>query len=242
MVDVEQMIKEAIILAGGLGTRLQPVLGNTPKPMALINGNPFLHYVFHYLRFYKVPRVILSVSPMTRSIEEYFGNKYHGIELIYSYETEPLGTGGGVKLALQKCSSDTVLVLNGDTLFSVDLNQLSTFHIKNNAQITLALKYYDEIGRFGKVNIDHRFRITGFEEKKGDISKSGYINGGVYLINLPLFSSINFPNTFSIEKDFFEKYLEHINFLGFVSNKYFIDIGIPEDYLRAQNEFKTYQF
>ncbi|MBK9477888.1 MAG: nucleotidyltransferase family protein [Bacteroidetes bacterium] len=236
------MIKEAIILAGGLGTRLQPVLGNTPKPMALINGKPFLHYIFQYLRFYQIPRVILSVSPLTRSIEEHFGKNYLGIELLYSYENEPLGTGGGVKLALQKCNADTVLVLNGDTLFSVDLFQLSAFHVKNNAQITLALKYCDEIGRFGKVNIDHRFRITGFEEKKTGVSKNGYINGGVYLINIPLFTSINFPSTFSIEKDFFEKYLEHINFLGFVSNKYFIDIGIPEDYLRAQNEFKTYQF
>lgn len=236
------MIKEAIILAGGLGTRLQPVLGNTPKPMALINGKPFLHYIFQYLRFYQIPRVILSVSPLSRSIEEHFGKNYLGIELLYSYENEPLGTGGGVKLALQKCNADTVLVLNGDTLFSVDLFQLSAFHVKNNAQITLALKYCDEIGRFGKVNIDHRFRITGFEEKKTGVSKNGYINGGVYLINIPLFTSINFPSTFSIEKDFFEKYLEHINFLGFVSNKYFIDIGIPEDYLRAQNEFKTYQF
>jgi D-glycero-alpha-D-manno-heptose 1-phosphate guanylyltransferase len=237
------MIKEAIILAGGFGTRLQPVLGNTPKPMATINDKPFLHYLFNYLRFYAVQKVVLSVSPLTKSIEEHFGKEYLGLKLEYAYETEPLGTGGGILNAMNHCTSENVLILNGDTLFSVDLFQLNDFHKKNAAQITLSLKYYDEVKRFGTVRMDNKFRITGFEEKKeGPATKDGFINGGVYLFNRKLFTSINFPKIFSIEKDFFEKYCEHINFSGFVSNKYFIDIGIPEDYLRAQNEFRTHQF
>ncbi len=236
------MIREAIILAGGFGTRLQPIIGTNTKPMAEVNGKPFLHYLFKYLRFYNIPKVVLSVSPLSRSIEEYFGAEYEGMQLLYAYENEPLGTGGGIVNAMQLCSSENVLVLNGDTLFSVDLFQLNEFHKKNAAQITLALKYYDEVGRFGTVSIDNRFRITGFEEKKEDGHKDGCISGGVYLFNRALFNSINFPKTFSIEKDFFEKYIEHINFSGFVSNKYFIDIGIPEDYLRAQHEFKSYHF
>ena len=236
------MIREAIILAGGFGTRLQPVLGNTPKSMAMIGGKPFLHYLFQYLRFYSIPKVVLSVSPLTKGIEEYFGKEYKGLQLEYTYESEPLGTGGGILNAMNHCNSENVLILNGDTLFSVDLFQLSDFHKKNAAQITLALKYYDEVGRYGTVSIDNKFRITGFEEKKESIKKDGCISGGVYLFNRKVFTSINFPKVFSIEKDFFEKYCEHINFSGFVSNKYFIDIGIPEDYLRAQNEFKTYQF
>ncbi len=236
------MIKEAIILAGGLGTRLKSVVGDTPKPMAIVNGKPFLHYLFQYLRFYAVPKVIVSVSPLTKSIESYFQNEYNGIQIEYAYENEPLGTGGGIINAMKTCSSENILILNGDTLFSVDLFQLHDFHKKNASQITLALKYYDEVGRFGTVSLDNRFRITGFEEKKEGALKEGCINGGVYLFNRKLFSSINFPTSFSIEKEFFEKYYEHINFSGFVSNKYFIDIGIPDDYLRAQNEFRTYQF
>lgn len=236
------MIKEAIILAGGFGTRLQPMLGTTPKPMAVVNGKPFLHYLFQYLRFYNVSQVVLSVSPLSKSIEEFFGNEYQGLTLNYAYEYEPLGTGGGILNAMQFCHSENVLILNGDTLFSVDLYQLNEFHKKHAAQITLALKYYDEVGRFGTVGIDNRFRIVSFDEKREDSKREGCISGGVYLFNRKLFTSINFPKAFSIERDFFEKYYEHINFSGFVSNKYFIDIGIPEDYIRAQNEFKTYQF
>ncbi len=160
------MIKEAIILAGGLGTRLQPVLGQTPKSMANINGKPFLHYLFQYLRFYAVPKVILAVSPLTRSIEEFFGKEYQGLQLEYVYEQQPLGTGGAIYNALKFCNTEQVAILNGDTLFGVDLFQLSDFHKKNASQITLSLKYYDEVGRFGTVSIDNRFRITGFEEKR----------------------------------------------------------------------------
>lgn len=236
------MIKEAIILAGGFGMRLQPVLGNTPKPMALINGKPFLHYLFQYLRFYAVPKIVISVSPLTKSIEAYFKNAYCGIEIEYAYENEPLGTGGGILNAMKFCTSENILILNGDTLFSVDLFQMHDFHKKHSSQVTLGLKYYDDVGRFGTVSMDNRFRITGFEEKKQTGVKQGCINGGVYLINRKLYSTINFPKVFSIEKHFFEKYYEHINFSGFLSNKYFIDIGIPEDYLRAQNEFRTYKF
>lgn len=236
------MIKEAIILAGGMGTRLQPVVGATPKPMAIINGKPFLHYQLQYLRFYTIQKIIMAVSPMSKAIEAYFGKNYQGIEIAYSYENSPLGTGGAIRKAMDLCTTDNVAILNGDTLFSVDLYQLNDFHKKNAAQITLSLKYYDEVGRFGTVQLDNKFRITGFEEKRAGVTASGCINGGVYLFNRELFCSINFPEAFSIEKDFFEAYYEHINFSGFVSNKYFIDIGIPEDYLRAQHEFKSYQF
>lgn len=236
------MLKEAVILAGGFGTRLQPIVGSTPKPMANINGKPFLHYLFQYLRFYSIGKVVLSVSPFTKSIEEFFGKEYQGIKLNYSYEDEPLGTGGGIVNALQLCKEDQILVLNGDTLFNVDLYQMFAFHLKNASQITLALKYYDMVGRFGTVSMDNRFRIIGFEEKKEVNQKGGCISGGVYIFNRELFDSINFPKVFSIELDFFEKYYEHLNFFGFLCNKYFIDIGIPEDYLRAQNEFRTYQF
>lgn len=236
------MLKEAIILAGGFGTRLQPIVGNTPKAMASINGKPFLHYLFQYLRFYSIGKVVLSVSPFSKSIEEFFGKEYQGIKLNYIYEDEPLGTGGGILNAMQLCLEGEVLVLNGDTLFNVDLYQLNDFHLKNASQITLALKYYDSVGRFGTVSMDNRFRITGFEEKKEALKTGGCISGGVYIFNRKLFTTINFPKVFSIELDFFEKYYEHLNFFGFLCNKYFIDIGIPEDYLRAQNEFRTYQF
>ena len=230
------MIKEAVILAGGFGTRLQEVVKDVPKPMAGINNKPFLEYLFQYLLHYNIKKVVLSVGYKAEIIQNHFKNHFTGIDIEYAYEWEPLGTGGGILNALKFCTTENVLVINGDTFFDINLPELYNFHKANASQVTLCLKDIKDTGRYGKVSLDDHYRITGFIEKEAG---EGYINGGVYLMNRSVLESFDLPLKFSFEKDFLEKYYKKLNIFGFVSNSYFIDIGIPEDYQRAQEELDT---
>ena len=125
---MDNMTKEAIILAGGFGTRLQGVVKDLPKPMAPVNGRPFLTYILDYLIDYQYNKVVLSVGYLHEKIEEFFGTQYKSLEIDYAVETEPLGTGGGILFAMSKCTTDNVLVINGDTMFKVDLDAFERFH------------------------------------------------------------------------------------------------------------------
>lgn len=231
------MGKEAIILAGGLGTRLRSILSDTPKPMAPVNGIPFLCYVIDYLKQYGYSRIVLSVGYLHEVISDYFGQSYHSIDINYAIEEEPLGTGGGIALALSKCSNENVLIVNGDTLFKADLNELEHFHIKKNASLSLVLRHVDDTSRYGSVTVNRNGRITQFTEKK-NTSGAGLINGGIYLVNKDLIKRHNMPVKFSFEKDLMEKNVDKERFYAIRSDAYFIDIGIPEDYNRAQLELK----
>ncbi len=226
---------EAIILAGGLGTRLQNVVKDLPKPMADIKGQPFLKYLLDYLSGYQIERVILSVGYKHEVIENYFGNRYKNIELVYAIEEEPLGTGGGIMNACQYLNSDLFYLINGDTFFNVNLIDLTTFHQHQNADFTLAVKPMKDFERYGTVEISNH-RILQFNEKQ--YKKQGLINGGVYLLDKRLLQSFNFPLKFSFEKDFLEIYLSKYYFAAYVCSNYFIDIGIPDDYLLAQQELE----
>ena len=232
------MIKEAIILAGGFGTRLREVVMDVPKPMAAINNKPFLEYLFQYLKHYKIEKVILSVGYKAEIIQDYFKEEFRDIEIEYAYETEPLGTGGGIFNALKLCSTENIVVLNGDTFFDINLFELDDFHKFKASNITLCLKYMEDAGRYGKVTINDSVRITGFLEKDAG-NEVGYINGGVYLINRSVIKKLKFPAKFSFEKDFLEEYYSRLNIFGYISNTYFIDIGIPVDYHKAQIELQT---
>ena len=228
-------IKEAIILAGGFGTRLQGVVKDVPKPMAPVNGKPFLTYILDYLVDYGYTKVILSVGYLHEKIEEYFGNQYKSLEIDYAVETEPLGTGGGIAYAMSKCSSDHVLVINGDTMFKVNLAEFEQFFDENDSLLSIVLREVEDVNRYGSVTIGNNNLITLFSEK-GVSSGRGFINGGVYMINRTLFDKYPQPRKFSFEKDLIEKYYTQEQFFAMLSNGYFIDIGIPEDYARAQNE------
>ncbi len=227
------MIKEAIILAGGLGTRLQSVVKDIPKPMADIKGEPFLKYLLDYLSLNGIERVVLSVGFRYEVIEEYFGSKYKNIELHYAVEEEPLGTGGGIMNALNYTYENLVYLINGDTFFKVDLMELFKFHNQTKADFTLALKPMQNFDRYGSVEIG-KDRILKFNEKQ--FKEEGLVNGGIYILNKYLLETLPFPHKFSFEKDFLEKQLNHFFINGCVVDNYFIDIGIPEDYKRAQNE------
>jgi D-glycero-alpha-D-manno-heptose 1-phosphate guanylyltransferase len=228
---------EAIILAGGLGTRLRGVIGESPKSMAPVNGRPFLEFLLDYLIAEGVTRVILSTGFKAEVITAHFGNRYRSLQVDYSHEVTPLGTGGGILKAMHLVTEPDVFTLNGDSLFRLGLAGLKEMHTTNRADITLALRSLPETGRYGSVRTDTAGRITGFEEKKENAGP-GYINGGVYRIRRDFLLNAGFPEKFSLEKDCFEMKASSARFFGFPADGYFLDIGIPEDYERAQHEFK----
>lgn len=241
-------LKEAIILAGGFGTRLKQVVSDVPKPMASVNEQPFLNYILNYLTHFNIDRIVISTGYLHHKIEEYYANlmlphSWNGAEIIYSHEDEPLGTGGAIKLAMEKCLQQEILVLNGDSFFDINISQFYKQHIQSNSQHSMALREVENASRYGTVLLDESTRkIISFKEKSG-LEVKGLINGGVYIINQNLFrSSTPHQTNFSIEKDFFEKQLYRQTILGFEFDGYFIDIGIPEDYERAQNEFKRFKY
>jgi len=234
------MTKEVIILAGGLGTRLRNVVQNVPKPMANINGKPFLEYLLNYLAFYNIEHVILAVGHKSNVIKKHFKNRFKDILITYSEEKELLGTGGAIKQSLEFTDSEDVLILNGDTFFDVDLKNFYQLHKDKNSNLTLALKEMKNFDRYGVIEIDNTYKITAFLEKK--YRNKGLINGGIYLLNKEFFQSLNLPKKFSFEKDFMEKYYKDFQFYGMPFFSYFIDIGIPEDYEKAKRDFKEFKY
>jgi len=229
------MESDVIVLAGGLGTRLQHVLQGTPKPMAPVNDQPFLSYLLLFLKKFNPQRVILSVGYECDQIINYFGDQFAGIELIYSIEETPLGTGGAIKKSLLCSNTKNTFILNGDTFFDVDLDQMESQHFDKRKEITIAVKEMVDFDRYGSLIIENE-RIIDFAEKR--LIKKGFINAGIYLINRSDFLDINWPERFSFETEFLEKYANTFFFSPFFSEKYFIDIGIPEDYYKVQADFK----
>ena len=225
---------EAIILAGGMGTRLRSVITDIPKPMAPIHDRPFLSILMDELVEQGFQHLILSTGYKHEVIEEFFGKQYRGIPLSYSREEKPLGTGGALRKALQRTREREVFLLNGDTMFRVDLKNMYQFHHQQEADMTMALKPMQNSSRYGVVETD-RHRVVGFHEKSSQ--QSGLINGGVYLIGKHLNQRLLvMDEKFSFEKDFMEVYYPDLKMIVFTADAYFIDIGIPEDYARAHHE------
>ena len=222
---------EAIVLAGGLGTRLRSVISNVPKPMAPINNKPFLEYILEFLNNQNIKKVILSVGYKWEIIKDYFGDKYKDIELVYNVEKEQLGTGGAIKDSLKLTNRDEIYVLNGDTFFDIDLSKMK---IEDNL-VEIALKEMKDFDRYGVVEIDENKYIKNFKEKT--YYKHGLINGGIYLLKREIFDDFNLPKKFSFEK-FLEDNFQNLKAKGKVFNNYFIDIGIPEDYEKAKRYFR----
>jgi D-glycero-alpha-D-manno-heptose 1-phosphate guanylyltransferase len=236
------MIRTAIILAGGLGSRLREVIGSgIPKPMAAVAGRPFLEYLLAYLNNWGLTRVIMAAGYRHAVIQDHFGNRFLDMELLYSIEDEPLGTGGAVKKALNMVKGNNVYVINGDTYFDVNLRKMDNFHQAKPADLTMAVRKVADISRYGKVSRNEENRITGFTEK-GVESGMGYANGGTYILNINRFSGLDFPVKFSFEKDYIEKFYHKQQFFGFGCYGYFLDIGIPDDYEEAQTAFEGLHF
>jgi D-glycero-alpha-D-manno-heptose 1-phosphate guanylyltransferase len=227
---------EVIILAGGLGTRLRSVVSEVPKCMAPVDGKPFLWYLLKYLTHYEVSRVILSVGYLRDVIIDWIDENGQEFPFGFDYaiEEEPLGTGGGICLALSKTFGSDIVVLNGDTFFEVNLNELMDYHHIKPATISMALKPMCDFDRYGRVVIDKiDGRVVEFKEK--EFCNDGLINGGVYVINkheLPQ----GLPVKFSFEREVLEPLCTKSKVYGLIQEGYFIDIGVPEDYKLAQSE------
>lgn len=233
--------EEAIILAGGMGTRLQSVVSEVPKPMAPVAGKPFLEYIFPVLKRVGVRKVVLSVGHKWEVISDHFGDRWLGMDIEYAVETEPRGTGGGIKLAFKKTETQHVLVLNGDTLFLHDLFRLWENHnlLNPGALISISLKEMKNFDRYGTVELYQDERIKAFREKQA--MDSGLINAGVYIIDRDLWDIVDVPEKFSFEKDVLERYVDKLRFMGYKHEGYFIDIGIPEDFARANVDLINFE-
>lgn len=221
---------EVIILAGGMGTRLREVTGDLPKPMAPVDGLPFLHYLLKWLAGYPVEKIIMSTGFKSGAVSDYFGDSFLNMSIVYSVEQQALGTGGAVWMALQKTSSENILVLNGDTFFPVDINRLHSFHIEKKNMISVALKPMDNFSRYGSVECEGN-AIIRFNEKK--FCRKGLINGGIYFLNRRISEQAGMPEAFSLEKDLLEKIAGSGVIKGLIFDDPFLDIGVPEDYFRA---------
>lgn len=228
------MIKECIILAGGLGTRLKDAVPDLPKCMAPVASRPFIFYVINYLRSEGIEKFIFSLGYMHEIVEEYLNAQFSTLQFQCSIEKEPLGTGGAIQLACRKATGKDVLVVNGDTLFKADIHMAAMFHTRHMAECTLLLKPMYNFERYGVVETDKDNLVSSFKEKQ--FYQSGNINAGIYILNVSKFLDEELSSKFSFEKNYLENYYAHRRIYGLVQDKYFIDIGIPEDYSRAQKE------
>ncbi len=228
------MIDTAIILAGGFGTRLQSVVSDVPKPMALVDKRPFLEYLMAYASDQGIKNVILSVGYKHQLIIDHFGHLFMGMSVKYAIEDSPLGTGGAIWNALSYCQDGPVIILNGDSFLKIDFQAFGNYKQAQKADMVLALKPMQDFDRYGLVSVDENNRILEFKEKK--YCKEGLINGGIYCFDTNWAKDLGLSGQFSFEKEILEAFVKSHSFLGFISEGYFIDIGIPEDYERAQVE------
>ena len=226
---------EAIILAGGFGTRLRSVVSNVPKPMAPVGGRPFLELLLDHLEKHGVSHVVLSTGYMHEKIEQHFGLHYRSISISYAVENEPLGTGGGMRNALTLCHNDNIIVLNGDTLFTINYGNLATFYGSHPTRLAVVLRQVSDTSRYGSVCTDCCDRIARFTEKNA-AGGFGAINGGIYMMHRSLLEEYPLGLAFSFEKEVLQGRYTQEPFFAYTSSAYFIDIGIPDDYRRIQEE------
>lgn len=230
------MSSTAIILAGGLGTRLRTRVTDLPKPMAPIGDRPFLAFLLDRLQQAGFRRAILSVGYRAESIESCFGTRYRDLELTYSREEEPLGTGGAIAQAISQCDEGRALVLNGDTYLELDYEAFALFHARSSGPLSMTVREVPDAGRFGAVTIEDG-RVVAFIEK-GSVG-AGWINAGSYIVEADIFKRYPMPRKFSFELDFLMPHCDAIRPKAFHTDGYMIDIGIPEDFDRAQVELPT---
>ena len=227
---------DAVVLAGGLGTRLRSVVPNLPKPMAPVAGRPFLEILLTMLARKGVQRAVLSVGYRANVIQSHFGPRFNGLELVYEVEAEPLGTGGALRAALARCQSKQALVVNGDTFLDLDVAELAARWQAHKRPLIVGRQMADT-ARYGRLRVDGS-RLTGFQEKGP--SGPGLINTGHYLLPTNLLDACGLPSAFSFEADFITPRLAELELEVFETTGQFIDIGVPDDYQRAQTELAAF--
>ena len=226
----------AVILAGGLGTRLRAAVSDRPKVLADVAGQPFLERIFEQLQGFGLRKVVVCTGYMAEQIEHLYQDSFKDLSITYSREHALLGTAGAVRFALDQITTDRVLVLNGDSYCDFDYPIFKSFHEAKDADASLLLTYVDDCSRYGSVVIDSEGKIESFIEKSG-AGGAGFVNAGVYLMDRSLIKEIPPGRVLSLEKDIFPKWLSK-RFFGHASNApMFIDIGTPQSFQQAQSLF-----
>ncbi len=233
------MIADAVVLAGGFGTRLAAVVSDVPKPMAPIAGRPFLERLLDRLSAQGVQRVVLAVGHKREVIQNHFGSRYGALEIRYSVESEPLGTGGALRQAFEENQLERALALNGDTYCTADLAAFSAAHRTAGRAASLTLVPMEDAGRYGAVELDGAGRIAAFREKDPE-PKPGLINAGIYALERSVFGLAGAEKKFSFEQAVLQAHAATAGFAGYIaSGALFIDIGVPDDYHHAQTLLAT---
>lgn len=227
----------AVILAGGMGTRLSSVVSDRQKAVALVNGKPFLSYLFRQLIRSGIKHAVLCTGYKAEMVEAEFGSEFSGLKLNYSVEKQPLGTAGAVRLALDKVGTDYLLAMNGDSYIDTDFPAFISWFEQRNIYAGIILTAMDDASRYGKVVIDDHERIIRFDEKKENAG-SGLINAGAYLFNKKILTDIPENVKYSMERNVFPKLVAANQLFGKKSDGKFIDIGTPESYKMAEKFFQ----
>ncbi|MEM8639614.1 MAG: nucleotidyltransferase family protein [Cyanobacteria bacterium P01_G01_bin.54] len=229
-----------VILAGGLGTRLRSVVSDRPKPLAEVNGRPFMTYLLDQLADTGLKRVVLCTGYRGEMVEAVLGHRWRSLELIYSQELVPLGTGGALRLAIPQIHSEIALVMNGDSYCEIDLQAFWQYHQLHPQDCTIALTQMQDVQRFGQVKLNSRNQIIQFGEKD-KVSEPGWINAGIYLLNISELQAMPEQQYFSLEMGLFVNWVTRGQLWGFVTPGLFIDIGLSQSYERAQSLFNFYK-
>jgi D-glycero-alpha-D-manno-heptose 1-phosphate guanylyltransferase len=228
---------KAVILCGGLGTRLGSLTKETPKPLLDVAGQAFIAHVLNGLTRAGIDELVLAVGFQWRKLQAFVGDNWNGIPVQYSVEAHPLGTGGAISAAMKNASLAEALVVNGDTLFDIDIPAFLKFTKEKDAQVCVALRQVEDCSRFGRVSLADDGELVTFGEKAEQ--GPGLINGGIYYLRLDALVEIT-SETFSFETDFLAQKHPRHTIYGLTFNAYFIDIGVPADLQRAQTELLTW--
>ena len=221
----------AVVLAGGMGTRLRSVVADRPKVLAPVAGRPFLTYLLDQIADAGIGRVVLSTGHLAEQFASVIGDRYRNIQIVYAHEEQPLGTGGAIRFACGFTDADQMLVMNGDSYCDADLSAYIDWHVDGRHDVSLMLAKVSDTSRYGTVEMDSGGRITAFLEKRPERA-AGYINAGVYLLRRAMLEQIP-SGPSSIERDVFPVWLKERAIMGWVTDGAFIDIGIPSDYERS---------
>lgn len=230
---------DAIILCGGEGKRLRSIINETPKPLAIVGGKPFLDILLEQLiGFNCVNSVVLAVGyKAEKIIERYKDCSRYDFNISFSVEEELLGTGGAIKGAIKHTKTKDILVVNGDSYTEINIKDLIVTHRDNKAKITIALLKVDDASRYGSVRVNGQNKILSFDEKKKDTAP-GLINAGIYIMQKKIFSDIKENKVISFEKELLPIFIRNLKgrIYGYIVKGKFIDIGIPESY-KVANEY-----
>jgi len=228
-------LKEAVILVGGKGTRLQGVVTDRPKVLAAVNGRPFLAYLLDQIAAAGIMHTVLCVGYLGNQIQDVFGKMYSGMSLTYTQEKELLGTGGALRLAWAQIASETLIAMNGDSFCDVNLADLWAWHRERKAKTTLVLTSMTNTARYGRVSLSADGKISGFEEK-GSTRGAGLVNAGIYMLYSEMVHAIPTGRVVSLEHEVFPSWVGQWLY-GYQSRGRFLDIGTPESYAQADALF-----